>query len=315
MLDRATQRATARARAARHRRVRSRARAALDCHLSDDLRARPARARSCRRERHRAVSGNRVRAAGGGGRAGYVLPRVGAERQHGFGAPSAIEDRRRRRAASPCTSLPYERQPARRAVLRSAWRIEAAFAASTISAAPSDRERAMRRRQRCHRRRRCGARGPTVVGRAGAVANGRRSQCRCTARQASSNARNADHGHRRAVDAKYADRCVANARDVDPASVRQPQRRHGHLVAGQRASLVGADRARRTEGLDGAEAPHDGAARPCAAHPPQGRPSSRRAILGHHADDPTHADEHDFDHGTARIRRWPRSTKTSGAAW
>ena len=84
------------------------------------------------------------------------------------------------------------------------------------------------------------------------------------------------------------------------AVARRPELRDGHLVAGERAGLVGVDDRRRAEGLDRGQAAHDGAP---ARHAPdadgQGDRDDRRQALGDRGDRQRDGGEHGVCHGKA----------------
>ena len=104
-------------------------------------------------------------------------------------------------------------------------------------------------------------------------------------------------GERCAVDGEVALRDVAAAADLDQRAGRE-DRPHRHLVAGQRAGLVGADHGRGAERLDRRQLAHDGVGGRHAPHAeaqPHGH--DRRQRLGDRRDRERHGEQEQAENG------------------
>ena len=102
-------------------------------------------------------------------------------------------------------------------------------------------------------------------------------------------------GERHTVDGEVAFRDVAAAADLDQRAGRE-DRAYRHLVAGQRAGLVGADHRRGAERLDGRQLAHDGVGRRHAPHADaQSHGHDRRQRLGDGGDRQRHGEQEEAE--------------------
>ncbi len=120
--------------------------------------------------------------------------------------------------------------------------------------------------------------------------------------------------------AELAVRCVTSSGDVDELAG-HVQATNGHLVARQRAGLVGADHRRAAERLHRGEPPHQGAAPHQALHAQCQRDrDDRRQRLRHHGDrerdaEHQHLDERLAAHQAERDDESPRPAIAARASW